>query len=58
LLGAARSTVALGNATRCIQRDEAQQVEEGERANQAADCKRDGAIALSQADGSVICARP
>ena len=58
LLTGARGVVGLGSAERCIERDEARQVSEGETANQAADCARDGAIPLLKADGSVICARP
>ncbi len=48
--------VNVGNAARCIQRDEAQQVAEGERLNQSADCVRDGAVPLLEPDGSVVCA--
>jgi hypothetical protein len=56
LLTGARSLIAVGSAERCIERDEARQVLEGERANQAADCARDGAVPLTTADGSVVCA--
>ena len=42
----------------CLERDQAQQVEDGTRAAQAADCQAQGARALLAADGSVICAEP
>jgi hypothetical protein len=58
LLNGARSLVSIGTAERCIERDVAKQIAEGETANQAADCERDGAIPLTKAGGSVICARP
>ncbi|MES1177238.1 MAG: hypothetical protein ABUL62_23145 [Myxococcales bacterium] len=58
LLSGARGVIGLGSAERCIERDRAQQVAEGQRANQAADCARDGAVPLLNADGAVICARP
>jgi hypothetical protein len=58
LLSGARSLIGVGTAERCIERDEARQIAEGEKADRAADCERDGAIPLTKADGSVICAWP
>jgi hypothetical protein len=56
LLSGARSLIGVGSAERCIERDEARQIAEGERTNQSADCERDGAMPLLKPDGSVICA--
>ena len=58
LLSGARSLLSVGIANRCIERDEAQQIAEGERAHQAADCEHDGTMPLLKPDGSVICAVP
>ena len=58
LLTGARTLIGVGTAERCIERDLARQTTEGELANRAADCERDGAIPLVKADGSVICAWP
>jgi hypothetical protein len=42
---------------RCINRDEAQQVQDGTRANLAADCRNEGALPLTTTDGAVVCAK-
>lgn len=55
LIGAARLTLPALVVQRCVERDEAAQVAVGTRANQAADCASQGAIALSLVDGGVIC---
>jgi hypothetical protein len=41
----------------CIDQNKAQQVQEGNRANQAADCRAEGATPLTTADGVVVCAK-
>lgn len=56
VLTGARGLLSLGTAERCIERDEARQVREGETANASADCERDGAVPLLKSDGSVVCA--
>jgi hypothetical protein len=58
LLTGARGVIGLGTAERCIERDEARQVAEGEKAKQSADCERDGAMPLLKPNGAVICAWP
>jgi hypothetical protein len=41
----------------CLADKEAQQVVDGNRANQAADCRAEGAIPLTTTDGVVVCAK-
>ncbi len=56
LVAGAHALINVGAAARCIVRNEAEQVKQGEVTNQSADCVRDGAIPLLEADGTVICA--
>ena len=57
LLAGARVGLAAVSLMRCVERDEAKQVQDGYHANQAADCRSEGAIPLTTQDGSVVCAR-
>jgi hypothetical protein len=57
LLAAFRLTTGAGLIQRCINRDEAQQVQDGTRENLAADCRNEGAIPITTTDGAVLCAK-
>jgi hypothetical protein len=57
LLAGARVGLAAVTLMRCVERDEAKQIQDGYHANQAADCRSEGAIPLTTQDGSVVCAR-
>jgi hypothetical protein len=52
---------AIINAARivrnCLADNEAQQIVDGNRANQVADCRSEGAIPLTTTDGAVVCAK-
>ena len=54
---AAAARIAAGGAAlaSCIEKDGQKQVDEGNRANQAADCRNAGAIPLLDSDGNVVC---
>lgn len=55
----ARMLVSGLSLNKCLAKDEAQQVEDGNRANQIADCKALGSdTAVTALDGSVLCALP
>lgn len=58
LLAGARVGLAGASLTRCIERDEARQVQDGNHANQIADCRAEGALPLSADDGNVVCVKP
>jgi hypothetical protein len=58
LLAGARIGLAGAGLARCIERDEARQVQDANEANQAADCRAAGALALAANDGSVVCVKP
>jgi len=58
LLAGARIGLAGASLLRCIERDEARQIQDGNRANQTADCRAEGALPLTAADGNVVCAKP
>jgi hypothetical protein len=57
LAGAAR-VVATGTALlSCIEQDEAEQIQDGQRADLAADCRDQGAIPVTTSDHSVACVK-
>jgi len=58
LLAGARIGLAGASLTRCIERDEARQIQDGTHANQAADCRAEGSLPLTAGDGNVVCVKP
>jgi hypothetical protein len=57
LANAARVLSAASSAQTCIAQSEAKQVQDGTRANLAADCRAEGAVPLTTPDGNVVCAK-
>jgi hypothetical protein len=57
LLAGARIGLAGASLLRCIERDEARQIADGNHADQAADCRAAGALPVTTADGSVACVK-
>jgi hypothetical protein len=55
VFGALRIAATSAALISCIDQNEAKQVQDGNRANQAADCRNEGAIPLTTADGLVVC---
>jgi hypothetical protein len=57
LVAGGKVVMAGASVTACLDQNEAQQVSDGDRANQAADCRALGAIPLTTSDGAVVCAK-
>ncbi|HTA89886.1 MAG TPA: hypothetical protein VK745_09935 [Polyangiaceae bacterium] len=57
LVAGSKVMIAGANVTACLDQNEAQQVSDGNRANQADDCRTVGAIPLTTSGGAVVCAK-
>jgi hypothetical protein len=57
VIAALRLAGSSGTLVNCIDQNEKQQVAAANLANEAADCRREGAIPLTTTDGVVVCAK-
>jgi hypothetical protein len=57
LIAAGKILTAAIGVQACLSQNEAEQVQNGNRAALAADCRADGAIPLTTTDGQVVCAK-
>lgn len=55
--GAVRIVAVGADLLSCLKQNEAEQIQAGNRANQAADCRREGAVPIIDSAGNVVCER-